>query len=362
MGIEVKLTDRELPASPAFVRFLAQVLSRTAIEDQSWPDQVSEELTHDDPAQRRMTLEAAEQVMRNGRGRELVARAYSLFMALLTGDLEPLAAFHSRFHFVIVTGIPRTGGSYLTAEIYRSLDMPPHQVPNTLAHDSFPEAGPFELSPWSNSWTATLKTTAEYLTMVESFFAGHRPRMGKIVVPKKLTQGVYAAGLFRQVFGPEADWILTVRHPVPACVSTYEKSGGLPDAGRFAVRSNIEAWCRRDLERGAYSSQQLEGADYFDVYLRYWEQYYMLVTTNGLSQCPRLRVVAFGADPLRSVAQLYQDLHGSGLRASEFHVSYDARRRHSDWVARARPAIERVAAAWREAGLAFPLGESSAAL
>src|SRR5579863_10554363 len=113
MGIEVRLTDRELPASPAFVRFLAQALSRTAIEHQGWPDQVSEELAHADPAQLSLTLEAAEQVMR--RGRELVARAYSLFAALLTGNLDPLAAFHSRFRFVTVTGIPRTGGSYLTA-------------------------------------------------------------------------------------------------------------------------------------------------------------------------------------------------------------------------------------------------------
>src|SRR5579863_2347628 len=105
MGIEVRLTDRELPASPAFVRYLAQALSGTAIEHQGWPDQVSEELAYADPAQLSLTLEAADQVMRNGRGRELVARAYSLFAALLTGNLDPLAAFHSRFRFVTVTGI-----------------------------------------------------------------------------------------------------------------------------------------------------------------------------------------------------------------------------------------------------------------
>jgi hypothetical protein len=75
-----------------------------------------------------------------------LARAYTLLFSLLTGDLAPLHELQSRFHFVNVIGIPRTGSSYLTAELYRALGRVPARG--------------------INSWVVTLKTVAEYLAMV----------------------------------------------------------------------------------------------------------------------------------------------------------------------------------------------------
>lgn len=361
MGIEFKLTDRELPASPAFITFLAGTLARTELAPEIWPDQTSEGLARVQPKERELAVAAAaERVMNDPVGRRWVTQAYTLLIAFLTGDLEQLTALQSRFHFIGVIGIPRTGGSYLTAELYRSLGMDPHTVPGALAHDSFPEAGPFELTSGINSWIVTLKTIAEYLTMVEVFFASRRPHAGKVVVPKKLTQGIYAAGVFQRVLGPLSEYVLTVRHPVAACVSTYEKSGGLPADGRLAVRSNIEQWCRRDLEYAGWGAERLANMDYFDAYLRYWEQYHLLVPTSGLARAAKLRIVAYGADTMRSLAQYYHDSHGSGLRAAAFHLSGTAKGRHPDWVERARPAIERVCGVWRAFGLTFPAEEIAA--
>jgi len=358
MGIELKLSDRELPASPAFIRFLDHVLSgKPAVGFEVWPDQLSEELMPERPEEHRLLTEAAERVMRHASGRARVARAYTLFVALLTGDMHALSDLQSRFRFINIIGVPRTGGSYLTAEIYRALGVNPHEVPGALAHDSFPEAGPFVLGPGFNSWAVTLKTTAEYLTMVELFFAGSGGHSGKIIVPKKLTQAVYAAGLFRHVFGPESDYVLTVRHPTAACVSTYEKSGGLPEDGRFRGRSNIERWCRRDLENAGWEDHRLDSMDYFDAYLRYWELYHLRVATAGLSACSKLRIVPYGAANMHSIAQQYHDAYGSGLRASGFQISATAKRRHPDWVERARPSLQRVQAAWSVVGLAFPANE-----
>lgn len=161
--------------------------------------------------------------MGNAFGRARLARAYTLLFSLLTGDLEPLLASQSRFHFVTFIGIPRTGGSYLTAELYRGLDLVPKHVPNGLAHDSFPEVGPFQLESGVNSWVVSLKTLAEYLTMVEIYFGDRRPHSGKIIVPKKLTKAVYAGGLFHRVLGEGTKHVITLRHPVASCVSTYEK-------------------------------------------------------------------------------------------------------------------------------------------
>jgi hypothetical protein len=362
MSIEFKLSDRELPASPAFIRFLAETLSLTKAEPQVWPDQICEQLWHVDTRQQQRMGETAELILQTEQGRAWVARAYSLFVYLLTGDLEPLAQLQSRFRFITVTGIPRTGGSYLTAEIYKSLNIDPHTVPNVIAHDSFPEAGPYVLAPGFNGWTTTLKSTAEFLTMVEIFFAGHRARSGRIVVPKKLTQSVYAAAFFQRIFGPQSEEIFTVRHPAAACISTYEKSGGLPADGRFRVRSNIEAWCRRDLEHQGWSAAQLETMDYFEVYLRYWEHYHLRFATDATVMLRRPRIVPYGADTFIALAQHYHDLHASGLKAAPFHVADAARRRYPEWIEFAQASIESVARTWQRMGLVFPREEVNQAL
>ena len=357
MGVEFKLSDRELPVSPAFINFLAQWLLRRPFQHEVWPDQISEALSLADEELQQRAFDSAARVMSDATGRKLVARAYSLLFALLTGDLAPLQELQSRFHFINVVGIPRTGGSYVTAELYRAIGMVPEQVPNALAHDSFPEAGPFQLQNGTNSWVLCLKTMAEYLTMVELFFSDRAQHAGKIVVPKKLTKSIYAGGLFHRLLGEGGELILTLRHPVAGCVSTYEKSGGLPATGRFAVRSNIEEWCRRDLEYTGSSAEQLQSMDYFDAYLRYWEQYHLALATTGLSASRDVRVVAFGKSALQSIALEYHDRYGSGLPASEFQVSDKAQRLHPDWIERAQPALDRVAAVWTSVGLGFPAYE-----
>lgn len=360
MGVEFKLTDRELPVSPVFVSFLQQVLSQRPRGREIWPDQRSEALARVDAAAHERASAAAAAVMSDPTGREYLARAYGLLVALLAGEPAPLEPLQARFQFICVTGIARTGGSYLTAEIYRSLGLDPESVPPALAHDGFPEAGPFLLQDGINSWVVTLKTMAEYLTMVEVFFAGCAPREGRIVVPKKLTSFVHASGFFRRVLGESMEQVLTLRHPVAACVSTYEKSGGLPADGRFTVRSNIEEWCRRDLRDTGCRAEQLAGMDYFGAYLRYWEHYHLALAMAGSCAAPRLRVIAYGRDALRALARSYHLRYGSGLEPREFEVSDTARRRHPEWVERAQPAIDRVAAVWRGLGLEFPAAEMSA--
>ncbi len=358
MGIEFKLTDRELPVSPVFVHFLAQVVSGQPFVREVWSEQRSEALSSTKFDLDR-TADAAAIVMGSPFGREKLARAYTLLFTLLTGDLGPLSEFQSRFHLVTCVGIPRTGGSYITAELCRAVALVPAHIPSGLAHDSFPEAGPFDLQPGVNSWVVSLKTIAEYMTMVEVFFGDRQQHGGRIVVPKKLTKGIYAGGFFHRVFGEGTEHVVTVRHPVASCVSTYEKSGGLPADGRFAVRSNIEGWCRRDLENNGCSPEELNRLDYFDAYLRYWEQYHLLLALTGLSASRNRRIVAFGKSSLESAAQSFHDRYGSKLQASEFYVSDTASRRHPEWIARAQPAIDRIAATWKSVGIPFPTHEIS---
>lgn len=357
MGVELKLTDRELPASPAFIDFLDRWLKGGAFETQVWADQLSEALSYGQAELRKRAADVAPSVVADAAGRRHVARAYGLLLALLTGDPAPIRDLQFRFHFVNVIGIPRSGGSYLTAELLRALGHDPARVPAALAHDGFPEAGPFELVPGVNSWVLSLQTMAEYLTMVELYFGKSARHSGKIVVPKKLTKGIYAGGFFHRVLGEAVEHVLTLRHPLAACVSTYEKSGGLPESGHFAVRSNIEDWCRRDLLYTGCSADELARMDYFDAYLRYWEQYHLYVATTGLSANRDLRVAAYGTERLERLAQSFHRRYDSAAAPAAFSVSDTARRRHPQWLARAQAPIERVAASFARVGIPFPIEE-----
>ncbi|MDR3416135.1 MAG: hypothetical protein P4L83_08110 [Nevskia sp.] len=357
MGVEIRLTDRELPVSPVFIDYLAHLLDGRPYDDDEWANQTSEALNYGLPELQRRAESAAPRVIDDPQGRACIGRAYSLLMALLTGDFQPIADLQKRFDFVNVVGIPRTGGSYLTAELYRALGIEPRHVPFALAHDGFPEAGPFELEPAANSWIRSLHTMAEYLTMVELFFGGRAPHGERIVVPKKLTKGIYAGGFIHRVLGDAVEHIVTLRHPVAACISTYEKSGGLPADGRFTVRSNIEDWCRRDLLYTGCDRDEMAAMDYFDAYLRYWEQYHYYAATTGLSASRGLRVVVYGRERLEGLARSFHARFGSALQPHAFLADDTARRRHPDWIERARPALLRVAGVWQRVGLTFPVDE-----
>jgi len=85
-----------------------------------------------------------------------------------------------------------------------------------------------------------------------------------------------------------------LRHPVAAAISTYEKSTGLPEDGKFKVRGNIEEWARRD---NIFTGEDPEGIfrrDYFDVYLRYWEQYHYNLALTGFSASRNWSMVVYG--------------------------------------------------------------------
>lgn len=356
MGIEIKLTDKQIPVTPVFVHYLANVIDGNAFNDMHWHDQLSEELSQE---QKKLLEEAqsnAQKVIQSPIGQKAILRVYELFVALLTGDYAKIRDIQFRFHFINIIGVPRHGGSYLTKEVYQALGHDPETVPNAIAHDGFPESSPFKLEQGQNSWTTSLQTMAEYLTMVEIYFGQDKPHSGKIIVPKKLTKGTYSGGFFHRVLGESVEHILTLRHPAMAAISTYEKSGGLPEGEKFAIRGNIEEWIKRDLVYTGRSQAELLNSNYFDAYLAYWEQYHYLIATTGLSANKNMKILAYGKERMEKQAQSFHNRFESGQTAEEFKV-FDKRDRHPDWMKKAEPAIMRVKAVWDSVGLDFPTEE-----
>jgi hypothetical protein len=356
MGVEIKLTDREFPVSPVFIEFLHRHIEGRQF-DVSWHDQLSETLI---PAQaeekQRAAVAVAEHVLQHPVGQKAIYRSYELLTALLVGQPEKLRFFQERYRFVCVVGCPRHGGSYLTKQLFLALGMDPDAVPNVIAHDGFPDAAPFQFKESYNSLTTMMQNMAEYLAMVEVFFANSRLFDNCIVVPKKATKAAYQGAFFRAVFGPAAEYIVTLRHPLAACISTYEKSTGLPEDGKFRVRGNIEEWAHRDTVFTGTDPDRVLSLDYFDVYLRYWEQYHCNLALTGLGASRNWKTVVYGRERMMGLAQQWFSRFRQQGQVEDFKV-FDRRDRHPAWKARAEAGIRRVAELWQSVGLVFPVDE-----
>jgi hypothetical protein len=352
MGVRITLTDSHVPPSEQFVEFLDTWLAGDGFDGSSWakhrferPPTIGAYTTPDG---------ALERVAGSTAGMERLTRAYELFAGLLVGETDAIRQLRDQFRFVLVVGAPRSGGKYLTKQLFRALGHDPLRIPAALAHDGFPEAGPWRFDRLGNGWIESLHSMAEYLVMVETFFRPSDHRSGPVCVPKKATKAVYAPGLFHDVLRGEC--IVTIRHPVPSCVSTYETAGGLPGDHRFAQRNNIEILWARDLFSAGLNEVDIKELDYFDAYLRYWEDYHVRLAMSGFT---RSRVVAYGEQRYTDEARRMANQFGAPESAVEqFHVS-DRRDLHPDWVARAEPALRRVDELWTRVGLKFPLAAVS---
>ena len=356
MGVEIKLTDKELPISPAMIEFLDHHIDGRP-HDTTWHDQLSETLVPTEPdRQVQYAQSVADKVLQHPLGQQAIYRAYDLLAAISIGSLQKLRAIQERYRFICVVGCPRHGGSYVTKELFLALGHDAERVPNVIAHDGFPNLAPFALDDRYNAHTAMTQQMAEYLAMVEVFYGKGRTVDGYVIVPKKATKAVYHGAFLNAVFGPKTEYIITLRHPVAACVSTYEKSTGLTLDGRFDARGNIEEWVKRDLKWLGMDEGDILRSDYFDAYLRYWEHYHYSMALTGLSANKNWKVVAYGKERLMNLGQELHARFGSNVRPEEFKV-FDKRSRHPDWEPKATAAIARVAQVWKTVGLAFPVDE-----
>jgi hypothetical protein len=355
MNPVIHFNAEDLPLSPVFGEFLASRANRAGFSEETWHDQLSEQLSGSPEKARKRASEQLPRLALDSHTRAAIDSAYDWFRQLASANFDALRRLHERYRFIAVIGVPRSGGSYLIAELFSAMGYDPASVPAAIAHDGFPEASPTVFMPRHNGWLRTLLTAGEYIAMLELFFADKQG--ARLDVPKKLTKAIYAPGFFRQLFSPDSEFVVTIRHPLACCVSTYEKSGGLPPGGAFAERSTIEHWVSRDLRSAGIGREELATLDYFAAYVRYWEQYYTTLALSGLIRNSRTSVVCFGARQMHELAAQWQVRFASGRTATSFLTRPGLQDRHPQWLQRSREAIERVEHVWRLMGIPFPAAE-----
>jgi hypothetical protein len=345
----------DLPSSPTFIEFLYCDLMSEPFFVGSWHAQDEESLSlfegrFENPK------EKAAFVLSNPESRERILQSYRYFKDLVTGRRESIEAIQ-RYRFYFVLGIPRSGGTFLTKQLFRAAGMDYKKVPNALAHDGFPQLGAQGLLERAGRLgSGGLLQLAEYLTMVDMYFGKYASanRRGEGVVPKKLTRALHGFRLLHATFADKAHYIVTMRHPLAVIQSVLDKSGGMPAGKRFVLRSAIERWALEDWLKHGMTEDRVRSMSYVDVFLGYWKRYYFKLAMDAVPATSDTRLVVFGAAHMSQAARSFYEEFGSHLVPEPFKQAaapvldvHDRRKSEG--------AVREVASFWRQLGFEFPL-------
>ncbi|MFK5892195.1 MAG: hypothetical protein QM504_03125 [Pseudomonadota bacterium] len=356
MAIEIRLTDQHLPVSHAFIDFLYQFLIDKSRKT-NWHNQLSEELRNEAEKVLQNSTAHMQEVVNNATAQQTINRGYDLTLSIMFGSLDRLKSLQETKKFILVVGCPRSGGSYLTKHLFKSLGKDISITPSVIAHDGFPDPEPFSIKNSNNAHTRLTRHMGEYIAMAELFFSKDSSRDGLTVIPKKSTKSAYYGAFFNEVLGKNSEIVLTIRHPVASCISTMEKSGGATKNNLFKVRSNIESWVERDINYLS-GKQSTDKQNYFDCYLKYWENYHYSMVTSGLLANDNVKMVPFVSDTLYKTAVGFYDRFGAADSANvdEFKTDND-KSSSSEWLDKGNEAVLRVAEMWKSLGHEFPVDD-----
>ena len=355
MGLTFTLTDNEIPPSPIFIEFLNSFFKDEPYHVGQWYLQEEEGLSNND--QRFNDIrDKVKYVMSLEQGTQALLRSYRLFKEMLTGRPDNLKTI-SRFRFFFIIGIPRTGGTYLTKQIFRACNIDYNKVQNALAHDGFPHLAHLSFQGESNIHTNSLLQLAEYLTMVELYYMkyGKLAFQGGVVVPKKFTKSVYNFSIIKELFGSNSNYIITLRHPLTMIQSILDKSGNMPDNNKFQSRSAIEKWALDNMVNNGFKEQEVIGKmDYVDVLLNYWQNYHYQMALAGIPNMPTTDIVTFGVKSMTEYVSKLYDNFGVNIKPESFKTPSKTTFATVEHKKKADKIIANVNNLWSSLGMKFP--------
>jgi len=203
---------------------------------------------------------------------------------------------------------------------------------------------------------------AEFLVISKLYFQTkiYNGADGAGLIPKKMHKIVAWAGSFKMLLGKGmADYLVTIRHPLPTAISIFEKCGGLPQDGKFPVnnpRCAIERWTTNDLMHLGYGSEEIAEMSYFSAIYKSWVYFYMRMATGGLflGDKREIDILPYDADILENKVRTYRQHYGAQESEPEAFLIHDKSLAFAEFKDEADSAVEAVRAAWKGLGLQFP--------
>jgi hypothetical protein len=286
-------------------------------------------------------------------------------IALFVGDYQLVRKYLENIRYGFVIGYPRSGGSYLTKELLRTLHLDHTRVSEALAHDGFPELRDIWYDrdgdqPYFHLQSAVFQT-AEFLVISNCYYQIKTKQQadGKWFAPKKMHKIINWAGSFKMLLGQgNADYLVTIRHPVPTAISIAEKSGGMPKDRQFPAnspRSAIERWILTDLMLLGYSMQQILGLSYTEAVQVSWSNFYARMATSGLflGERSEITILPYGKAVLEESIKAFRSRYYNSA-APEPVLIHEKAVEYPDWLQEGNTAVAAMTDLWCSLGLTFP--------
>lgn len=198
--------------------------------------------------------------------------------------------------FIFIVGSLRTGGTYLLNEFIRMLDLNRFDYYHRMVGDGIPflKHSLFWDSP--PNYLNWIFQVAQYLQWVKEEW----PRQDYVV--KKRTCFGHCLPLVDKIFGEQARYYLTMRHPGGIAGSSKDYFDSFCEGDTYADKG----WDLLMNDRYGESTEDWDKVSHKERVLKYWKTYYMDVgTTKRLGG--KLTPVVFNEDSEEVVREVAED-------------------------------------------------------
>ncbi|WP_038133509.1 hypothetical protein, partial [Thioclava indica] len=239
------------------------------------------------------------------------------------------------------------------------------RVSEALAHDGFPELRDIWYDREGGKPCFHLQSsvfqTAEFLVIANFYYQIKTKRGGDgtWLAPKNIHKIIHWAGSFKMLLGQgQADYLVTLRHPLPAATSIAEKSGGLPEDLCFPAthpRSAIERWVLNDLMILGRPEAAIAALSCFEAVQISWRLFHGRMASSGLFLGNRdeITLLPYGRDALEGAIRSYRARRDKPAPPEPLLI-HDKAEAFPDWHAPTNAAVAQMSGYWRSLELNFP--------
>ncbi|TFB24374.1 hypothetical protein E3U55_02415 [Filobacillus milosensis] len=273
--------------------------------------------------------------------KEFATETTNLFNKML-GNPGYALEYIGNKRFVFIGGAMRTGGTFLEQKLFNLFDLNIKEYNLHIVHDTLPNGVAIRHMHRPPNYYLVLFEIAEFLVWAKREF-----KNSSIIIKKRSSFETILPFLY-SIFGDQASYLITVRHPIPSGYSMAKKRGFKIDA-----HDSPDWWEKFVRSNDPITESDWNKLNYIERFIKYWQCSYELVAKNRTYN-QNIDIVTYDQlsfeETLNNISKKY---NGHEVDMTDFNLI--ERHYNKAWSADVLgESIERVRRQWSISGLEFP--------
>lgn len=243
--------------------------------------------------------------------------------------------------FIFVIGAMRTAGTYLYTELSNILNINWKKLNMKMTHDSIPTD--IYLAYWNevSNWIPLMFEMSQFLSWVNRECLNQEN-----IIQKRIAYG-HSIPILDNLFGDNAEYIITVRHP-GAIAESFKQMENID----METRMEPAEWKVLAQKRKNISKCEWEKLSYNERFLVYWQVYYEDVAKYGVPD-GNVTVLCYGQEEYEGFLKEFAQRNNKEYNPDEFKIT---KREYDDfWCSdQVNEVINQVDLWWQIHGFDFP--------